>query len=150
MKRRYLFLALLAMMGSLLIGCSPASTADRTAQATVNAYYAALQADDFSSATSFFAPELFQTTSKEAFIQLLEQNQAKYGPVERWELLSWDIKYEKLIPIIGTSGHESNYYQLVYHVDYQSRSMSEVFIFTNPPSKNNGLITNCSTFQSSR
>lgn len=131
-RRGYRLLPALAVCAQLLYGCGFSDDRGRAEQ-HADEYFLAMRAGDVNGALSTYAPAFFQQTRRDTWSSQLRSIQSRFGPVESYERLSWNVSSR-----VGTGA--GTYVTLVYAVTYQRGRGVERLLLFSPPDGRFGII----------
>jgi hypothetical protein len=101
------------------VSCTVSSESESAAADVANRYFESIRKKDFDTALNFYAPQFFERTPQETWLQNLKKVNDKLGDLKSYELVQWEVRNN-----IGTS-ESGTFYILQYKVVYAKQSANE-------------------------
>jgi hypothetical protein len=120
------FLFLLFIFASSTASCGSIAQDSKAAESVARDYFESIRAKDFDKALTFYAPQFFEQTSREDWLQGLHNLDEKLGDLSKYDLVGWRIQSNVGAPISGT------FYILQYKVTYTKYQADETLTLFRP------------------
>ena len=90
-KKLFLLLVHLAVFHST-IACASVADAKGEAERVAMRYFGAVQADQFDEVLPLYAPEFFDKTPRDVWLQFLKNVNTRLGNLKSYELIRWEVR----------------------------------------------------------
>jgi hypothetical protein len=126
MKSIFLFSLLILIF--LMASCGNIAQDSKAAEAVAKDYFESIRAKDFDKAITFYAPQFFEKTTREEWLQSLKNINERLGGLDKYDLVSWKIQANAGTPNSGT------FYILEYKIIYTKYQSAETLTLFRPTS----------------
>jgi Protein of unknown function (DUF4019) len=113
-------IGLLLSLALLLSNCGFSDSKEAVGEVMAQ-YFKAIEARNYPSATDFYAPAFFKTTSRDAWESQLQTYNRQLGDLEFFEAINWKVKK-------NVGANAGTFVQVVYKTRYSRHPALEQFI----------------------
>ena len=124
MRRALAFLVVLAAVG-LTAGCGMGQDKG-DAEYFAGSFYETIKVKDFQTVLTFYSPKFFEQVSREEWLKVLQDVNAKLGDLQEYTLVNWNFR-----KYYGTTG-SGTYFQFLYKVTYTKHPADETLTVFKP------------------